>query len=262
MPTAAPVSWTFAAARDGDPASSALAPADSGGLGPKESLANGAPATRAVKPEAGPTRAASDISPKDKRKEAGPLVLNQFVLKREGVKLQVIDADGSVYEGALGQAEAERLKSVQDRLDELIRSGGTNELAAKPPRTIPSLAEGAVSQPVFFRAAGLNRTLNQPVELAGVLSAVGEANREELGKWAEPSGEMAKTVARSAPGRAAQATAPPAALRTEIKDAEAFQGGPLTAGTRRAPSTNAILLQGRFRVGTNAEQPLKAMRVR
>jgi hypothetical protein len=99
-----------------------------------------------------------------------PNVLSSFQLVQNGRQIRVVDADGSIYDGAIEQSPTEEAA----RRDVAIQTAGTELKKNVEPETkrvegVSAAAAGeiAASQNVFFRVAGTNRTLNQLVVFEG-----------------------------------------------------------------------------------------------
>jgi hypothetical protein len=104
-------------------------------------------------------------APADEKRALGLLsapapVLVSFRLEQNGSKLRVVDADGSVYTGAVQLAEEATPPAA------VVAASPKNRAAAAPPAN--AAAESSV-QNYFFRVAGTNRNLNQNVVFSGNL---------------------------------------------------------------------------------------------
>jgi hypothetical protein len=112
-----------------------------------------------------------------------PKVLTTFEVRQTGQNLQIIDSDGSVYEG-LVEPRSQRPPQVLTRgFDAAARptagpplggvAGPTQRPPQSAPATTPEIAQTAIenetAQPesFAFRAMGTNRTLNQSVVFTG-----------------------------------------------------------------------------------------------
>ncbi len=111
-------------------------------------------------------------------KSPGKIVLNSFRVIQTGNQIQVIDSDGSIYSGTVGQAdEAEKLASAP--VESVAASGvpqgnATFAEKAQTGQNKPLSIGGAAGtiQPVqnyFFRVSGTNHTLKQSVVFSGNL---------------------------------------------------------------------------------------------
>ena len=130
-----------------------------------------------------------------------PKVLTTFEVRQTGQNLQIIDADGSVYDGLIKSASQRRTQALSRGAVAAARPlsaqpvGGVDGFAQTPPQSapaaIPVTAENAVENeaapPVgfAFRATGTNRTLNQSVVFTGEFEP------------APGSSELNQTVARA-----------------------------------------------------------------
>jgi hypothetical protein len=99
-----------------------------------------------------------------------PNVLSSFQLEQNGRQIRVVDADGSIYDGAIEQPPTEEAArrgiAVQTAATDLKKNIGPE---AKRIESIAAAtaSEAASTQNVFFRVAGTNRTLNQLVVFEG-----------------------------------------------------------------------------------------------
>ena len=124
---------------------------------------------------------------KDER--AASALLNQFEFRQSGNRIEIVDADGSVYAG-----EIEVAKNEKDRLagQEKAKPAGRPPAAvaksAAPAAPTESKKAEVAATDFNFRAAGMNNTLRQKVTIEGVYQA--------------PANE-AQNVRQSAPGLAA-----------------------------------------------------------
>ena len=196
-------------------------------------------------------------------------VLDRFEFRRSDSKVTFIDADGSVYEGALGVSGdspadetvvtnafsvTQRNRAIggsgdKSRSMELDRSGGAT----------------GVYRSLSFQASGTNRTLQEAVLVSGVVQDLGafEARLSEVKTRAfvangtQPVGSVA--------GRPSSPATPP----TVRLGAAGAAGQPASRSLADASgqaaatqATNGLLLQGSLRIGTNAQTPFRAMRMR
>jgi hypothetical protein len=100
-----------------------------------------------------------------------PNVLQTFRIEQTGRQIRLLDADGSVYDGAIEQAPTEEAANRSGRrlsAAELMKDAGP-----KLAKSVSAVTAGApaTAQNVFFRVAGTNRTLNQFVVFQGNLLA-------------------------------------------------------------------------------------------
>lgn len=92
------------------------------------------------------------------RLETVPQVLDSFDFEQEGRNIRITDRDGSVYAGnVLSEQELKKQAAV---------AGGAAAVAGQ------TVAGPATDQPVFFRAAGTNRSLRQLVSIEANISQV------------------------------------------------------------------------------------------
>ena len=106
-----------------------------------------------------------------------PDVLNSFQVEQNGRQLRVVDADGSVYDGAIeapvsGEATRRSVSLQMSAADlkknaeeKLAGGAAASNLAAVPG------VDRLVPQNILFRVAGTNRTLNQLVVFEGNILA-------------------------------------------------------------------------------------------
>src|SRR5206468_9153998 len=114
-----------------------------------------------------------------------PNVLNSFQLEQNGRLIRVVDADGSIYDGAIEQPPTEEAArrgiAVQTAATDLKKN---IEPEAKRVEGLAAASadEIAALQNVFFRVAGTNRTLNQLVVFEGnFLAKKDQANELVVG---------------------------------------------------------------------------------
>ena len=114
-----------------------------------------------------------------------PNVLNSFQLEQNGRLIRVVDADGSIYDGAIEQPPTEEAArrgiAVQTAATDLKKN---IEPEAKRVEGLAAASadEIAALRNVFFRVAGTNRTLNQLVVFEGnFLARTNQANQIVLG---------------------------------------------------------------------------------
>lgn len=112
-------------------------------------------------------------------KSPGQVVLGSFRVEQTGNQLRVIDSDGSIYSGIVGQAE-EKEKASNIQTETINISGAAQPTLALRQKKQPAQNEplniaggsggGANIQSVqknFFRVSGTNLSLNQPVVFTG-----------------------------------------------------------------------------------------------
>lgn len=160
--------------------------------------------------------------------------LSNFELRQAGTKVQLIDADGSVYEG-----------EVQAAVEDMARGAAPARARfSSPSAPAPAAARRTAVAPqagFSFRAAGTNRTLSQQVVVTGTV----------IGDTAAPQNQL-----RAQDALTRSQTPRPAAGQDTTRGGNAglfFQS--------QASQQNAAQLQGRVRLGTNAEELLKATQV-
>ena len=112
-----------------------------------------------------------------------PDVLNYFQLAQNGRQIRVVDADGSIYDGAIEPPPTEeavrRGIALQQTATELKKN---NEPETRRSVTSATPGELPAAQNLFFRVAGTNRTLNQLVVFEGnYLSTTNQANEIVVG---------------------------------------------------------------------------------
>jgi hypothetical protein len=90
-------------------------------------------------------------------------VLANFQVQQNGSAIRVVDADGSVYDGAL---QPENLVAQKEQV-----SAGTGSLPMDREKSIATRDERQMTQNYFFRVTGTNLTLKQNVVFAGNLLA-------------------------------------------------------------------------------------------
>src|SRR5207248_4509891 len=97
-------------------------------------------------------------------------VLRSFEVEQSGKQLRVVDADGSIYDGAIERPENEELakgvaaaQTAQADLKKKVEP----EARRVERLSETTYGETAEQQNVFFRVAGTNRTLNQLVVFQG-----------------------------------------------------------------------------------------------
>jgi len=122
--------------------------------------------------------------PKNKvsaKPSAADFVLNSFVVEQDGAQLRFIDADGSIYEGALldgddgatrtpaAVASGGKLDDPKKQKTAVNRSFTSPKAAASQTaeNAQPTQADAANSQNSSFRVVGTNLTVNQKVVVKG-----------------------------------------------------------------------------------------------
>lgn len=185
-----------------------------------------------------------------------PPVLVNFSIEQSGSTVRVIDADGSIYEGAVetppdavtaNYFDADGLKENEVGKKEDAPTRGA--VPAQRPRTLRH-------RELSFRAAGSNATLRQVVIINGRLS-----ERESLG---EVSGAL---TGGANPTTKALPAAPAGATREPLKDLQdsRARGTPVTnhfAG-RYGLTTNPVsTIEGTVRIGSTNQQWFRATRLK
>lgn len=126
-------------------------------------------------------------------REAVP-VMNAFEWRQEGSAIRIRDADGSMYVGEVvsdkSRAPEVALKTLTAKTPQLPSPA----LRQRAPAAAP-LTREPLSQNVFFRAAGTNRSLNQQVEIEGELAA------DLAGTGSTPGQSINQAVPVSASGK-------------------------------------------------------------
>jgi hypothetical protein len=99
-----------------------------------------------------------------------PPVLANFQVQQNGNAIRVVDADGSVYDGALqAQGTTAQNISVQTAMP---ASTGNGPAQNDQPKSITTRDELITAKNYYFRVSGINRTLKQKVDFAGNLLAM------------------------------------------------------------------------------------------
>ncbi len=183
-------------------------------------------------------------------------ILNSFEIRRDGDRLLVVDADGSVYEGTLVAVDRAARARVAPTAggrgaERLLRPSARGAAEDKAAALDADLEQsGALYR---LEAAGTNRTSKERVTLSATLSTTAGT--------AEPVRFGGGAAAPSAPAAAASTTtaAPPASAADRLEQ-KATPDGALAR--ELAVSTNVWILRGGFRVGANSEQSFRALRVK
>lgn len=102
---------------------------------------------------------------------SAPAVLANFLVQQTGNAIRVLDADGSVYDGAMMDQAANATPEMPPPSTESAatvrdQSDTTRQLV------ISGVAEKSAPQNYFFRVAGMNRTLKQNVVFTGNLMMI------------------------------------------------------------------------------------------
>lgn len=105
-----------------------------------------------------------------------PVVLANFLVQQTGNAIRVLDADGSVYDGAVidYDATAHRTPETPEMTPPVVAPPAAQAPAATQEKMVGPVAalasqENSARQNYFFRVAGLNRTLKQNVVFTGSL---------------------------------------------------------------------------------------------
>jgi hypothetical protein len=195
-------------------------------------------------------------------KEGELAVLSRFELTRQGNRVTLTDADGSAYEGAITRFETNRaVVAPAETMAPSATKGLTDQpgavLALRTP-TGGALAKDAATEPFFFTVIGTNRTLHKRVVFSGSVVTVVDTTADALG---ERSFNQPRANERRFGGAVPPAAipAPAVAGRGSTERSSADGAVKREPASGRVAPTNTIVLQGRFRVGTKAEQPLRAV---
>ncbi len=100
---------------------------------------------------------------KESKDERAAAVLNEFEFRQDGNRIEIVDADGSVY---AGEIEARLKKDKALAVTGRDKAAGAPAGAAKPPGTKAKGEE--VAADFNFRVSGMNNTLRQNVTIEGV----------------------------------------------------------------------------------------------
>jgi hypothetical protein len=190
----------------------------------------------------------------ERRDGAGsPAVLQKFRLQQfANGTIQIRDADGSVYAGAILTAKADaydvKAKLSKDETRELDRGRAPAAAAAEP-------TPGAV----WFRASGTNRN-RELVVINGELLR----EEEQLGRAVASAGKAVSGTAGAAP---APATSPAISQstvtrRAETETATAGSAPRTSRTTNSAGAFTATAIRGRVQIGRTNELELRAVRSR
>ena len=99
-----------------------------------------------------------------------PNVLRSFQVEQTGQQIRVVDADGSVYEGVIGQPvneEVSKRSLAAQTAGTGLKKNLEPELRRAENAPASTASETAEQQNIFFRVAGTNRSLNQLVVFQG-----------------------------------------------------------------------------------------------
>ena len=155
-------------------------------------------------------------------------VLNDFIIEQRGATVRVVDADGSVYDGAVEVPPSAGFVPGKDAAAGPVREVIPGDNSETAPR----------HQELSFRAAGSNVTLRQTVVVNGRFTPGTEAGRAGRARPAEAPSKITDLAAR----RAVPATS------------NAFAG-------QYGAATNATsTIEGTVRIGTTNQQWFRAYR--
>jgi hypothetical protein len=100
-----------------------------------------------------------------------PNVLSSFKLEQNGQQIRIVDIDGSTYEGQAEEPKAELEATPKLSSDAVVelKKAQSGDVGQARTWAFQNGAANAASQNVWFRVAGTNRTLNQPVTFVGNL---------------------------------------------------------------------------------------------
>lgn len=190
-----------------------------------------------------------------------PALLDSFELEQNGNRLRIYDADGSVYEGQVGNIAGGTLGG---RID----PGATEKFGRQDRGLAPTTAqngqkarqlnEASAAQPQSFRATGTNRTLNQLVIISGdLISGMdADAKSEGISSAQKPSGAVLReTLAppAAAPAPSVEFRSPASGASTRARASVNQPAPPLT-------SAPVLRIQGRVKVGGAQEREIDAVR--
>lgn len=198
-------------------------------------------------------------------------VLANFVLEQNGDRLRVVDEDGSIYEGKVLNGEI----SPTNEKEALAagQAGGSpgelkvglalagQEVRQQQQEARPALgsqtANGSGASTWNFRLTGTNRTLKQAVTVDGVLYETAATNAIS----------QAEVIAANALTRTQSALPAQSSLQQNLQGvtvAPAPNSFRYTAnpsyGVQSLNLSNALRIQGSYRVGTTTPLPLDAVR--
>ncbi len=211
-----------------------------------------------------------------RQRTGGQPVLNSFELERNGDRIRIIDADGSVYEGQLlAGAEAAKQSGAEKRVP--VKMESQDEKAADLSKSLADapakrdLSGPAAASSFSFRASGDNRTLGQRVEIEATLTSPVVADAESALKEASNRNAPAPATApAAAPVAAPAAPAPAARPAPTAAPPPAVVSGQVPAMAKPAQTTMGraqqpvavptVRVQGKARIGTN-EMKIDAARV-
>lgn len=162
----------------------------------------------------------------------GP-VLDSFALEQQGTRLRLIDADGSIYEGLVHDSPTVATRSA------FSTRTVTNRLQESARRTVngPPPGPSRASSQISFEVSGTNRTLREPVRVAGTLffEAITNAPPQSANEPARLSPSASRVQQTTFPGTQA-----------------------LGAGTLVNATSQVLRVQGRARLGATNELEIDA----
>ena len=170
------------------------------------------------------------LPPASSLTESSP-VLNDFVIEQSGATVRVVDADGSVYDGAVETPPSAGFVPGKDAVAGPVREVIPGDKTETAPR----------HQELSFRAAGSNVTLRQTVVVNGRFTPGTEAARVGRAMPAEAPSKLQDLAARR--------TAPPTAQTSNV-----------FAGQYGAATNATSTIEGTVRIGTTNQQWFRAYR--
>ena len=163
-----------------------------------------------------------------------PEVLNSFRLEQDGAQVRIVDADGSVYSGAVRPSDTAvgipsvALQATSDALAESRRAVVQNVGRAAPES---QTAGQPTSQNFLFTVDGTNRTLNQTVVFYG--NYIADTNALPLGS----SNDQAP------PARSFAVPAGTATIQNQLQFRNVLVQGRAVIGTSNRIEVNAVLAE-------------------
>jgi hypothetical protein len=159
------------------------------------------------------------------------LVLNDFVIEQRGTTVRLLDADGSVYDGALETPPSASFVTGQGFAGGPVRELISGDKSETAPR----------HQELSFRAAGSNVTLRQLVVVNGRFSPGTDTTRASRAMPAEAPSKVRDLAARRATPAVTQASN-------------------VFAGQYGAATNATSTIEGTVRIGTTNQQWFRATR--
>ncbi len=159
------------------------------------------------------------------------LVLNDFVIEQRGTTVRLVDADGSVYDGALETPPSASFVPAQALAGGPVREVFPGDKSETAPR----------HQELSFRAAGSNVTLRQLVVVNGRFSPGTDTAHAGRATPAEAPSKQRDLAARRATPQTAQASN-------------------IFAGQYGAATNATSTIEGTVRIGTTNQQWFRATR--